>query len=165
LDQAGSLRAELAALPGPILRPSAPSQAVVVPQVAASSTAAASRLAPAGLQLPVTGGTLYGFGAITDGGVRSEGVTLTPREGAQVIAPAAGRVAFAGPYRGFGRIVIIEHGAGWTSLITGLARTDVDVGEEVIGGAPLGVAGVERPQVSLELRRDGEPVNPLEYIG
>lgn len=165
LDQAGSMRAELAALPGPILRPSAPNQAVVAGQEAATGSPAASRLAPAGLQLPVGGSTVSGFGSITDGGIRNQGVTLVPREGAQVIAPAAGRVAFAGPYRGFGRIVIIEHGAGWTSLVTGLARTDVDVGEELIGGAPLGVAGVERPQVTLELRRNGEPVNPLEYIG
>lgn len=92
-------------------------------------------------------------------------MTIVPRGGAQVIAPAAGRVAFAGPYRGFGRIVILEHGGGWTSLVTGLARSDVDVGEELVAGAPLGVAGVEDPEVTLELRRGQRAVNPLDYVG
>ena len=85
--------------------------------------------------------------------------------GAQVVAPAAGRVAFAGPYRGYGRIVIIEHPGGWTSLVTGLARTDVAVGEQVVGGGPLGIAAQASPEITLELRRDGEAVNPLRFVG
>jgi septal ring factor EnvC (AmiA/AmiB activator) len=163
LGEVGSLRDELAALPGPIIRPSAPSAARV--EVTPSPTASAAALAPVGLQLPVAGRTLAGFGSVNADGIRSEGLTLGPRSGAQVVTPAAGRVAFAGPYRGYDRIVIIEHGGGWTSLVTGLARTDVDVGEELVAGAPLGVAAVERPEVMLELRRDGTPVNPLDFIG
>ncbi|ABC64740.1 murein hydrolase activator EnvC family protein [Erythrobacter litoralis] len=164
LAEAGSLRDELAALPGPLIRPRSPTAARVAPAPSGSASAAAG-LAPRGLQLPVTGRTVAGFGSVADSGIRSEGLTLAPRAGAQVIAPAAGRVVFAGPYRGFGRIVIIDHGAGWTSLVTGLARSDVDVGEELVGGAPLGVAAVDEPAVTLELRRDGTPVNPLDFIG
>ena len=74
-------------------------------------------------------------------------------------------MAFAGPYRGYGRIVIIEHPGGWTSLVTGLARADVMVGEELVLGAPLGIAAQVDPQVTLELRRGGEPVNPLRFVG
>ena len=107
---------------------------------------------------------MRGFGAADAVGA-STGITLAPRGGAQAVAPAAGRVAFAGPYRGYGRIVIIEHDGGWTSLVTGLARTDVAVGEELVAGAPLGVAAVDSPVVTLELRREGEPVNPLDYVG
>ena len=92
-------------------------------------------------------------------------MTLAPRPGAQVVAPAAGRVAFAGPYRGHGRIVIIEHPGGWTSLVTGLARTDVAVGATLVAGAPLGIAAQASPQVTLELRSGGEPVNPLRFVG
>ncbi|MBO0749489.1 MAG: peptidoglycan DD-metalloendopeptidase family protein, partial [Porphyrobacter sp.] len=77
---------------------------------------------------------------------------------------AAGRVAFAGTFRGYGRIVILEHDGGWTSLVTGLARVDVRVGDRLVGGAPLGVAGQGQPQVTLELRRDNAPVNPLQYV-
>ncbi|MEP0390591.1 MAG: peptidoglycan DD-metalloendopeptidase family protein [Erythrobacter sp.] len=164
LGEAAKLRAELAALPGPIARPSDLSATVVefdpVPTTSSNSSAR-----PPGFQLPVQGRTLAGFGELRDSGLRSKGLTLSPAPSAQVVAPGAGRIAFSGPYRGFGRIVIIEHPGGWTSLVTGLARTEVEVGDEVIGGAPLGVAGGGEEPVSLELRRDGEPVNPLNYLG
>ena len=160
-DRAGSLREELAALPGPIMRPPRPGSSQVIER---ASTRAASPARTASFQLPVTGRTISGFGEQGAGGTRNTGLTLAPREGAQVVAPAAGRVAFAGPYRGYGAIVIVEHAGGWTSLITGLARTDVSVGEELLAGAPIGVAEVERPLVMLELRKDGTPVNPLEHL-
>ncbi len=157
LSTAAELREELAALPGPVLRPSSGGAAPAGVSSAPTATPSArSRLAPVDLQLPVAGRTVTGFGSMTRSGVRSQGLTIVPRGGAQVIAPAAGRVAFAGPYRGFGRIVILEHGGGWTSLVTGLARSDVDVGEELVAGAPLGVAGVEDPEVTLELRRGAD---------
>ena len=162
LDRAAALRRELAALPGPRLRPASPTDApaAAAPSPAPSATRPAG--APSPYILPVAGRTVTGFGAPQDAGL-SRGLTLAPLPGAQVVAPGAGRVAFAGPYRGYGRIVIIEHPGGWTSLVTGLARSDVQVGEELVGGAPLGIAGQQRPTVTLELRRDGEPVNPLPY--
>lgn len=161
LGQAGRLRAELAALPGPIMRPARPMESVVVADAAAEPLARAP--APAGYQLPVAGRAVVGFGAPRAGGV-SQGITLAPRDGAQVVAPGAGRVAFAGPYRGYGQIVIIEHENGWISLVTGLARADVSVGERLVAGAPLGIAAPRNPSVTLELRRDGTPVNPLDYV-
>lgn len=163
LDVAAALRRELAALPGPIPRPPQPSQSQVAMADVAPPAAVATP--PAGYQLPVDGRTVTGFGTIAASGTRSEGITLAPRPGAQVVAPGRGRVAFAGPYRGYGQIVIVEHEGGWTSLVTGLARVDVQVGDRLVGGSPLGVAGAARPTVTLELRRDGEPVNPLEFLG
>jgi murein hydrolase activator len=168
LGDAAELRAQLAALPGPIARPDDLSARVVEAGPAPTATptaAAASDGRPPGFQLPVQGRTLAGFGEVRDSGLRSKGLTLSPAPSAQVVAPSAGRIAFAGPYRGFGRIVIIEHPGGWTSLVTGLQRTEVEVGDEVIGGAPLGVASGGEEPISLELRRDGEPVNPLNYLG
>ena len=160
LEGAAALRQRLAALPGPELRPGSNSgNAPATPTAAAT---AAERSAPRPYVLPVTGRTVAGFGASQGAGL-SQGLTLAPIAGAQVIAPAEGRVGFAGSYRGFGRIVIIEHEGGWTSLITGLARLDVRTGQELVGGAPLGIAGPGNPQITLELRRDGEPVNPLLY--
>lgn len=164
LGRAGALRAELARLPGAILRPARPEDA----QVLATEGAVDAAAAPAALRgylLPVAGRLVAGFGAEAPGQPRSRGVILAARGGAQVIAPAPGRVAFAGPYRGFGQIVIIDHAGGWTSLVTGMAQLDTRVGDSLLAGSPLGTAGPGQSQVSVELRRDGEPVNPLEYLG
>lgn len=162
LGEAGSLRKQLAALPGPVMRPARPGASTVA--LASPSASPSARASAVRFQLPVTGRTIAGFGDSRDTGIRSSGLSLVPRDGAQVIAPAEGRVAFAGPYRGYGRIVIIEHDDNWTSLITGLARADVKVGDRLVGGSPLGIAGVGNPVVTLELRRAGTPVNPLEYL-
>lgn len=164
IDRAGDLRRRLAALPGPILRPPQPELARADLAPAAAPEARQSPRPPSPYILPVAGRTVAGFGAESPSGP-STGLTLAPRGGAQVVAPAAGRVAFAGPYRGYGRIIILEHRGGWTSLVTGLARIDVRVGQDLVGGAPLGVAGEGAPAVTLELRRGGEPVNPLQFVG
>ncbi|MBE5074376.1 peptidoglycan DD-metalloendopeptidase family protein [Erythrobacteraceae bacterium E2-1 Yellow Sea] len=163
LDRVGALRRELAALPGPILRPQQPGAARVV-KTADRRSSRTSSSPPADLRLPVEGRTLAGFGETGDSGLRSRGLTLAPRGGAQVVASAAGRVAFSGPYRGFGRIVIIEHANGWTSVITGLERSNVATGTELVAGSPIGAAASVNAAITLELRRDGKPVNPLEYI-
>lgn len=168
IDEAATLRRELAALSGPILRPE---DVAAGPVSGTDRTAMASpRLGPSssrlsGFQLPVQGRTVTGFGELRESGMRSTSLELAPARGAQVVAPATGRIAFAGPYRGFGQIVIIEHDGGWTSLVTGLDRIEAAVGDEVIAGAPLGVAGTEAPIVTIELRRNGEPVNPLNFLG
>lgn len=171
LDQNAQRRRILAALPGPVLRPEARSDngAAQLPDAAPADPAgfgpAASYTgAPRGFQLPVQGRTITGFGEQRASGLRSRGLALAPQPGAQIVAPASGRVAFAGLYVGFGRIVIIEHPNGWTSLVTGLARSDVAVGETVIAGAPLGVADSAGSLIGIELREGGQPVNPLDYL-
>ncbi len=163
INDAGTLRAQLARLPGPLIRPPRPSESEVL--VDSQNAAEGQSRPPSAYQLPVAGRTIMGFGARTEGGTVSQGLTLQPREGALVVAPAAGRVAFAGPYRGYGRIVILEHEGGWTSLVTGMARVDVGVGEQLLSGAPLGIAAPRDPAITLEVRRDGEPVNPLDVVG
>ncbi|MFM7376822.1 MAG: murein hydrolase activator EnvC family protein [Erythrobacter sp.] len=161
LGEVAALRDELAALPGPVLRP-ADLSAALPPEPAPAPSAAA--LPPSDFQLPEQGRTLVGFGAKRASGLASTGLTLAPARQAQVVAPARGRVAFAGAYRGFGRIVIIEHAGGWTSLVTGLERVDVAVGDAVIGGSPLGRAAGGASPVTIELRQGGKPVNPLQYL-
>jgi septal ring factor EnvC (AmiA/AmiB activator) len=61
-------------------------------------------------------------------------------------------------------VVIIEHGGGWVSLITGLSDLDCRVGQQVLAGSPLGRLGAGSPAVTLELRHSGVPVNPLEFL-
>lgn len=161
LDKAGRLRAQLAALPGPVLRPAQPQGNAIAPM---AETPAPTVNAPAPYQLPVAGRLLTGFGNGAAGQAESRGIALGARAGAQAVVPGAGRVAFAGPYQGYGAIVIIEHGGGWTSLVTGLATLNVRVGQTVIAGAPLGQAGPGRPVLTLELRKDGTPLNPLDFL-
>ena len=119
---------------------------------------------PRQYQLPVAGEITAGFGEAGTSGQRQAGIALAARPRAQVVAPGAGRIAFAGPYRGYGRIVIVEHANGWTSLVTGLGTLDVAVGQAVAAGSPLGVAPEQRGEVTLELRQGGEPVNPLDHL-
>jgi septal ring factor EnvC (AmiA/AmiB activator) len=166
LGENAERRQALAALPGPVLRSDASegqNRPATIPANAIEPAPVATG-APSDFQLPVQGRTITGYGERRSSGLRARGVELSPAAGAQVVAPASGRVAFSGPYEGFGRIVIIEHAGGWTSLVTGLARTDVKVGQEVIGGAPMGVAGSKGSVVGIELRESGEPVNPLDYL-
>lgn len=164
LGRAGEKREALARLPGPVMRPAQPGAQtglpIEVPQMLAPPSAAPR------FQLPVQGRLVAGFGATpAPGSPASRGISLAAGAGAQAVAPGAGRVAFAGPYRGYGTIVIIDHGEGWTSLVTGLAQIEVRVGEQLVEGSPLGIAGPGRPIIALELRRDGKPVNPLEFAG
>ena len=163
LGDIAALRQELAALPGPVLRPD-DLAAALPPEAQSAPSPAASAPPPGDFQLPVQGRTLIGFGARRESGLASTGLTLAAAQGAQVVAPARGRVAFAGVYRGFGRIVIIEHAGGWTSLVTGLEQVGVAVGDNVIGGSPVGRASGAAQPVTIELRRGGKPVNPLEYL-
>lgn len=163
LDRAGLVREELATLAGPIMRPARPGASRVMPTTNATPRAQETS-PPAQFQLPVHGRTITGFGEEGDAGIRSNGITIAPASGAQIVAPALGRVSFAGVYRGFGRIVIIEHENGWTSLITGLAQTSVNTGVQVIGGAPIGTAALRQPEISFELRERGEPINPLSLL-
>lgn len=159
LEASASLRQRLAALEGPVLRPPRPQASEVVENAAAPASSAR----PA-YRLPTPGAIVTGFGEVAATGVRSRGLTLATRPGAQLIAPADGRIAFAGKYRGFGQIVIIEHVGGWTSLITGLARTRLKVGERVAQGDPIGRAAEIRPRITVELRRNGRPIDIAALI-
>ena len=160
LDRAAALRLELESLPGPILRPAQPAAA----RVAAAVDRVQPVAALTGYMLPVAGRLVAGFGEAGTGTPRSRGITLATRVGALAVSPAPGRVVFAGPYSGYGQIVIIEHRGGWTSLVTGLAQLDTRVGVNLVAGSPLGQAGGGQPRITLELRRGGVPVNPLDHI-
>jgi septal ring factor EnvC (AmiA/AmiB activator) len=108
--------------------------------------------------LPVAGRLVTGMGEISDAGVHARGLTLSTAPGAEVAAPSAGRVVHAGPFRGYGEIVILDHGGGWTSTVTNLASLSVSVGDRVQPRQALGRAGAGRdPRVTVELRRNGKP--------
>ncbi|WP_037489292.1 murein hydrolase activator EnvC family protein [Sphingomonas phyllosphaerae] len=117
-------------------------------------------------RLPVTGRLVTGMGEVSGNGVRARGLTLAVPAAAAIVSPAGGRVRFAGPFRSFGRIVIVDHGAGWTSLIAGLGTVAVEAGASVAAGAPLGAAPkVDGARVTVELRRRGRPVDIAQLVG
>jgi septal ring factor EnvC (AmiA/AmiB activator) len=165
LETDDALADRLAALPGPLPRPADLGSAAPVPgrMLLIAPTGSGPPLLHFGGILPVSGRLLSGFGEAGDGGPQ-RGIVLAPAGGAQVVAPAGGRVAFAGPYRGYDHIVILAHDGGWSSLVTGLGRVDVQPGQPVVQGAPLGVAEPGHPRVMVELRRQGTPVNPMEFL-
>ena len=160
LSNEDGLAARLAALPGPVTRPDNLGASRLMLSAPVQSGPPLVRFA--GI-LPVTGRLVAGFGEATPTGAQ-RGIRLAPAPGAQAVAPAAGRIAFAGPYRGFGHIVIITHDGGWSSLVTGLARLDVQVGDQVVQGAPIGTAEPAGGEVTVELRHDGTPVNPMDVL-
>jgi septal ring factor EnvC (AmiA/AmiB activator) len=160
LEYQAKVRRALAALPGPVLRPPLPGETRPAPEPAAGAA-----LPGRGYRLPVEGRLVTGTGEISDAGVHARGLTFETRPGAQVTAPGRGRIAYAGPFRAYGTIVIIDHGAGWTSLLTNLGGAGVKVGDIVAPGSPIGQAGGSRPRVSVELRRNGKPVPIAPMLG
>lgn len=163
MAQAGdsaSTRAALESLPAPLPRPLRPGEAgLPIDAEAGPATVPAYRL-------PVDGKLLTGLGELSDAGVRSRGLTIAAAAGAQVIAPAAGRVLYARRFRGYGVVVILDHGGGWTSLIAGLADTSVRVGDSIGQGAPIGHAAAgEAPRVTVELRRRDRAIDIARLLG
>lgn len=162
LETDGAVRGELAQLAGPIARPRDPTRAVTQ---TAPPVPAEAELTRGVYRLPVVGRIVAGLGEVNDSGVRSRGITIAARPGGQVVAPAPGRVSFAGHYRGYGKIVIIDHGGGWISLVTGMIALSAGVGDTLDAGAPIGRAGSDDSRITVELRRAGRPVDIARMLG
>jgi septal ring factor EnvC (AmiA/AmiB activator) len=133
------LARRLAELPGPIPRPGE-----------APPPPALGRY-----RLPVEGRLVTGTGEISDAGVHARGLGFETAADAPVVAPRSGRIAYARPFRGYGRVVIIDHGGGWTSTLTNLSSLSVAAGAMVRGGEEIGRSS---GTLSVELRRNGRPV-------
>jgi len=122
----------------------------------------------ASLILPARGSLILRYGQRRDGDDEaSKGITIATRPAAQVVAPFDGKVAFAGLFRGYGQILIIEHGGRYHSLLAGLERIDAVLGQWLLAGEPVGVMGGapgDRPELYVELRRTGRPINPLPWL-
>ena len=119
------------------------------------------------MSFPAVGRLVGRYGQATKGGLTRKGISVETLPGAQVVAPYDGRVVFADAFRGYGRLLIIEHGEGYHSLLAGLARIDTAIGQWVLAGEPVGVmgrTGKGKPTLYVELRRKGQPINPLPWL-
>lgn len=154
LGEAAETQATLAALPGPLPRPADGEAQVAV-----------ARSGPPPYRLPVAGTVVTGLGELSDTGVRARGLTLATAPGAEIVAPTAGRVIYAGRFRRYGNIVIVDHGGGWTSLIAGLDTMLVKVGDPLSQGSTIGRAPrSDAPRITIELRRQGRPVDLAQLL-
>ncbi|TGX54856.1 metalloendopeptidase [Sphingomonas gei] len=150
-DEASQVQRALLGLPGPLPRPG--DEADRLP-----------RRMPA-YRLPVSGQLITGMGELSATGVRARGLTLATAPSARAVAPAAGRVVYAGPFRGYGGVVIVDHGDGWTSLVAGLGGLAVRVGDRVAQGQVIGRAWKSgEPRVTVELRRRGQPMDLAQLL-
>ena len=114
--------------------------------------------------LPAPGRVVTTFGAKMPNGTLSKGVFVVTRPSAAVVAPIPGRVVFAGQFRGYGNLVILELRDKGHALISGMSRINAQVGDDVLVGEPLGEMTPSTgtaPKLYFELRRRGRPINPM----
>jgi septal ring factor EnvC (AmiA/AmiB activator) len=116
---------------------------------------------PFAYQLPASAAVTEGLDAVNASGVRSRGLTLATFRGAPVTSPAQGLVKFAGPFRDYDGILIIDHGHGWMSLIVNVA-TDLKPGERVAADQPVGRA---LGPIAVELSQNGRRISPALIAG
>ena len=117
----------------------------------------------AGLRKPVAGKIIKDYGEKDDFGVTSDGVTILAPFGSPVIAPQAGRIVYAGGFRGYGKVVIMQHAGGYHSFLAGFSRLDTEASQTVDAGEPLGILaqkGEGKPEIYFEWRQGTTPVDP-----
>ncbi len=124
---------------------------------------------PGGLFLPARGSVQAAYGQpLPDTGEESKGLLIATRPGAQIVATFDGRVVYAGAFRRYGLILILEHGGRYHSLLAGLGRIDVVLGQWVVAGEPVGLMGSppgSAPALYIELRHNGQPIDPTPWFG
>lgn len=125
------------------------------------------------LPMPATGAVVRDFGAPDEYGAASRGLSIATRANAQVTAPADGWVVYAGPFRSYGQLLILNAGDGYHVLLAGMDTITVDLGQFVLAGEPLGqmgglvlasaanvTVGRSQPTLYVEFRQDGQSIDP-----
>jgi murein hydrolase activator len=125
-------------------------------------------LAKGALPLPAQGKRVISFGDRLPSGKTAQGSLIETRHAAQVTSPSDGWVAYAGEFRSFGQVLIINGGGGYNIVLTGLSQIDVQIGQFILGGEPVGTMSAapkgkvqgNAPVLYVEFRKDGRPVDP-----
>lgn len=114
--------------------------------------------------MPAPGKIVTSFGQKMPNGTLSKGIFILTRPSSAVVAPVAGRVVFAGRFRGYGNLVILELSNRGHALISGMSEISAQIGDELLVGEPLGEmtpSTSAAPKLYFELRKRGRPINPL----
>jgi septal ring factor EnvC (AmiA/AmiB activator) len=176
--QAKDLRGLIKSLDDDARRPGGTGGQVVVDRIA---TAGAAKVASLDglrglLSLPANGELVSAFGSDDGLGGHLAGILLGTRVGAQVTSPCDGKILFAGPFRGYGQMLIIGVSGGYHVLLSGLANVDGVVGQEVLAGEPVGRMALNPTQgtgsaptprggrLYMEFRRNGTPIDPAPWF-
>jgi murein hydrolase activator len=124
------------------------------------------------LALPANGVKIRDFGGSDGAGGVEKGISLATRAGAQVTTPCDGWVVYAGPFRSYGQLLILNAGGGYHVLIAGMERISVNIGQFVLTGEPVATMGTtsrvasilatnaSQPVLYIEFRKDGTPIDP-----
>jgi septal ring factor EnvC (AmiA/AmiB activator) len=139
------------------------------------------------LPLPVNGSRIREFGASDGIGGIQKGVSIATHSGAEITAPCDGWVVYAGPFRSYGQLLILNGGGGYHVLLAGMERISVDLGQFVLTGEPVavmgagsgpglaaglgggsqvstaGATGAKQPVLYVEFRKDGAPIDPSPW--
>ncbi|MCA6118782.1 peptidoglycan DD-metalloendopeptidase family protein [Bradyrhizobium sp. WSM 1738] len=120
---------------------------------------------------PVNGRKIRDFGGSDGAGGVEKGISLATRPGAQVTTPCDGWVVYAGPFRSYGQLLILNAGGGYHVLIAGMERISVNIGQFVLTGEPVATMGTtsqvasilattaSQPVLYVEFRKDGTPID------
>jgi murein hydrolase activator len=115
------------------------------------------------LDYPVQGQLIGRFGDADGIGGRIKGILIASLPGAQVVAPAQGRVAFAGTFRSYGQLLILDVGEGYHVLLAGMARIKVETGQTLVAGEPVGEMG-EAPAQGTAIGSRLKDASPIIYV-
>lgn len=150
--------------------------ALPVPEANRLTAAAPFSALQGQIALPVTGRIKRRFGASDGNGAVMLGDMVATQSGAIVTAPADGNVLYAGPFRSYGQLLILNAGDGYHVVLAGMSRISVASGQSVLAGEPVGAMGEARvastsaskngnatPELYVEFRKDGKPVDPTPW--
>ncbi len=136
------------------------------PRLASLSTRHSFSSAKGTLALPVGGKIISKYSAARAVGKRN-GIVIETPDNATVVSPYDGQIAFAGPFRHYGLLLIIDHGEGYHTLLAGMGSIEGVVGQLLLAGEPVGQmksSKSEKPALYMELRVKGSPVNPIPWL-
>jgi septal ring factor EnvC (AmiA/AmiB activator) len=131
-------------------------------------------LAKGRLPMPAQGKRVLAFGDKTQFGGQSKGLVVETRHSAQITSPSDGWIVYAGPFRTYGQLLIINAGNGYHILLAGLSQIDVQLGQFVLAAEPVGTmtaapkatgakSSSSAPVLYVEFRKDGRPVDPAPW--